>query len=159
MSFDLLDLAISTQPTEEYSSLPPFFGKDRWSIDPTKIVTRPSIIITAEDVNGSVENTPKIPAKRVRFASYVDVHMRCPIIDAQVHYPSKMIEELKQENALLRDDLLIAEKRVEQLESKLKRTQQALTHARTINNTLPVQMVMVLFVILFVAYKFVEMQL
>ena len=166
MSFDLPEYNISTQKAKKYGFQPPFFGEDRWVIDPIKIVTRPPknilpVIPEEEevDIDETVKNTPEMPTKRLRFASYVNVHTRCPIIDAKVRYPSKMIEDLKRENTLLKDDLLITEKRIERLESMLKRTQQALIHAHTINDALAIWLVMMLLAGLIIAYKYIEMNL
>lgn len=144
MDFERIQKIVeSAQNLEDYSSRPPFFGKDKWTVDPAKIVIRPPSTHLPtiseeeeEDIKESVENViktqPKISTKHIQFASYADVHMRCPIVDKRVHYPSKMIEELKQENTILTDDLLIAEKRIERLESRLKYVQRALIRARTI---------------------------
>lgn len=143
MDFERIQKIVeSAQNLEDYSSRPPFFGKDKWIVDPTKIVTRhpsthlPTISEEEEGIKESIENViktqPKISTKHIQFASYADVHMRCPIVDKRVHYPSKMIEELKQENTILTDDLLIAEKRIERLESRHKYVQRALIRARTI---------------------------
>ena len=165
MSSNLLECTISTRLTEDYSSMPPFFGKDKWIVDPTKIVTRQpknSLQTTPETENEgddkTIKNTPKTPTKHVQFASYADVYMRCPIIDAKVRYPSKMIEELKRENALLKDDLLISEKKAELLEDRLKRTQQELTRAHD-NELLIIIMVSLMTMGLVMYYKYAQMGL
>ena len=163
MDFERIQkLVESAQNLEDYSSRPPFFDKDNWTIDPAKIVTRqPKIVLPTiseeeeEDIRELLKNEPK----SVRFASHVDVHIRCPIINGQARYPSKMIEELKQENDLLKDDLLIMETRVEQLEHKLKHTQRELSRARTINDTLPLLMLVLLFIGLVISYKYTQMNL
>ena len=145
---------------------PPFYGKNDWIIDPKKIISRPVHITLEtiheeeeEDVKEVIKVEQKPREKRVRFASYAEVHMRCPIVDERIRYPSKMIEELKQENALLSDDLLIAEKRIEQLEAKLKRTKRDLYHARTINDTFPLWILVLLFVGLVISYKYAQLNL
>ena len=145
---------------------PPFYGKNDWIIDPKKIISRPVHITLEtipeeeeEDVKEVIKVEQKSREKRVRFASYADVHMRCPIVDTRIRYPSKMIEELKQENALLNDELLIAEKKIEQLELKLKKTKQELYYARTINDTLPLWILVLLLVGLVISYKYAKLNL
>ena len=149
------DSTSSTKTFDDYDCMPPFFGKDNWTPDPAKIVTRrPKILFQRPEEKEVIKEPLKNELKRVRFASYVEVHMRCPIINEHVHYPSKMIEELKQENDLLKDDLLIAETRINRLETKLKTTQQKLSRARTINRNLPLWMVLLLFIYLVSLYKY-----
>ena len=162
MDFERVQKLIeSAQNLEDYTLMPPFFGKNKWTLDPTKIVTKsikttlPTIPEEEDIKEPPLEKSPK----RVQFASYVEVHMRCPVIGKQIHYPSKMIEDQKHENDILKDDLLIAEKRIEQLESKLKLTQQMLSRARTINDTLPLWMLVLLFLSLVISYKYTQMNL
>ena len=148
------------------AQIPPFFGKNDWIVDPKKIVYRPVHItletipeVEEEDVKEVIKVEQKSGEKHVHFASYAEVHMRCPIVDTRIRYPSKMIEELKQENALLNDDLLIAEKKIEQLELKLRRTKQELSHARTINDTLPLWILVLMLVGLVISYKYAKLNL
>lgn len=136
---------------------PPFCCKNDWIVDPKKIVSNPAHITMKtiskekeEEVKEVTKEEQKSIKRRVQFSSYVDVYMRCPMIEDRVRYPSKMIEELKRENSLLSDDLLIAEKRIEQLETTL-------AHARTINETLPLWMLVVLLVGLVVAYTYIQL--
>ena len=141
---------------------PPFCRKNDWFVDPKKVVLNPAHSLPdeeEEELREVITEAQESVEKSVQFASYVDVHMRCPVIEDHVHYPSKMIEELKHENSLLIDDLLIAEKRIEQLEAKLKRTKQELVHARTINETLPLWILVALFVGLVVAHKYAQLYL
>ncbi len=135
------------------ANYPPFCCKNDWFVDPKKIVMNPAHVtlntIPEEVKEVVIKEVHKPAEKRVKFASYVDVHMRCPIVEDRVRYPSKMIEELKRENSLLSDDLLIAEKRIEQLKAKL-------AHARTIIHTLPLW-ILLLFIWLVVAYVYAHL--
>ena len=147
-------------------NFPQFCREIDWIVDPLKVVTKPVKIMLEtipeeeeEDSKEIVKIEPKHTEKTVRFASYADVHMKCPIINSRIRYPSKMIEELKQENALLNDDLLIAEKKIERLEAKLRRTQQALSRAHTINDILPLWMLVLLFVWSIILFKYSQMNL
>lgn len=144
-------------------NFPPFYGKNDWIIDPEKIVTREAHItlkISPEERKEEAIKVGQKPVKKqVRFASYVDVHMICPVINDHIRYPSKMIEELKQENALLSDELLISEKRNEQLEAKLRRTKQELSHARTINDMMPLWMLVLMMVGSVLLYKYAQLNL
>ncbi len=147
-------------------NFPPFCREIDWIVDPLKVVTRP-VKIMLETIPEEEEEAPKeiikiVPKrteKTVRFATYADVHMRCPIIDSRIRYPSKMIEELKQENALLNDDLLIAEKKIEQLELKLRRTHQALSRTYTINDMLPLWILLFILIGSIIAFKYTQLNL
>lgn len=152
-----------TMQMSKNTQIPPFYGKNDWIIDPKKVVYRPVHItldtVSEEDAKETIKLEQKSREKRVHFASYAEVLMRCPIVDMRIRYPSKMIEELKQENALLSDDLLIAEKRIMQLEAKLKSIKQELSHARTINDTLPLSMLVLLIVGFVLLYKYTQLNL
>ena len=115
MSFDL----------HETSVMPPFFGKDRWTVDPRKIVTRQPIntvptipeeedeysapICEEEDEN-TVQTTVITVEKHVRFAPYIIQHTRINGQDYSykmepLHVTrarSEKIEMLEDENLILR---------------------------------------------------------
>lgn len=63
----------------ETSVMPPFFGKDRWTIDPSKIVTRPPINTRStreEEDKKPIQTTVITVEKHVRFAPYTICHKR-----------------------------------------------------------------------------------
>ena len=159
MDFERIQkLVESAQNLEDYSSRPPFFGKDNWTVDPAKIVTRPSISMLSsipeeeeEDVKETVETVVKTPPKRVRFASYVDICFRCPADGNVIKYPSKMFAEPQD------DEIAIKDKRIEELEYKLKRARQELT--RAYDHKLIIIMVSLVFIGLIMSYKYTHMDL
>lgn len=149
----------SIQNIENYSSKPPCFGKDNWTVDPAKIVIKPQTNILPtipekeeEDVKEIVENVVKTEPKRVRFASYVDVYLRCPVDKNGIQYPSKKFAKMAQDNLLS-----LKEKRIEELEYKLKQMRQELTREHD-NNILTI-LVSLLVILLVVSYKYANANL
>lgn len=142
MSFERFQESIdSTQTLEDYATKPPFFGKDKWTIDPAKIVTRPPTT--------SVETPVKTTPKHVRFASYVEVYLRCPADKNGIKYPSKEFAELQQDNMIM-----IKDKRIEELEYKLKRARQELIRAH--DYKIIIIMVSVMFIGLVMSYNYIN---
>ena len=126
MSFKRVqELLENAQNLEDFASKPPFFGKDNWTIDPAKIVIKPlenSLPTTPEEE--PVKTTTKTATKRVRFASYVEVYLRCPADKNGIQYPSKSFAKLKQNNTIM-----LKEKRIEELEDSLKQARKELIRA------------------------------
>lgn len=141
---------------EDYSSSPPFFGKDKWTIDPTKIVTRPpenSLPTIPEEeeegVKETVKTSVKTQPKRVRFASYVEVY---PANRNGIQYRSKSFAELQKDNAIS-----LKERQIEELERKLKRARRELT--RAYDCKLIIIMVSLGFVLLVMSYSYAKVDL
>ena len=160
MDFERIQKLIeSAQNLEDYSSRPPFFGKDNWTVDPAKIVTRPSTSMLSsipeeeeEDVKETVEPVVKTAPKRVRFASYVDVCFRCPADGNVIKYPSKIFADQQQDI-----ELSIKDKRIEELEHKLKRARQELV--RAYDHKLIIIMVSLAFIGLIISYNYTRTNL
>lgn len=121
------------------TAYPPFYGKNDWFLDPKKIVSRPANFTLETIPEEEEEDMPQTPVikpetseKRVKFASYVEVYFRCPVDGNLEPISSKKVDKMIQKNALS-----VNEKRVKELEYKLKQTQHALSHARTIINLFP----------------------
>ncbi len=158
MDFERIQkLVESAQNLEDYATKPPFFGNDKWTIDPAKIVTRPpkmmlpTIQEEEEDVKETVENVVKTPPKRVRFASYVDICFRCPADGNGIKYPSKIFAEPQN------DEIAIKEKRIEELEYKLKQARRELI--RAYDHKLIIILVSLVFIALIMSYSYAHMDL
>lgn len=136
----------SAQILEDYTSKPPFFGKDKWTIDPEKIVIRhqENSLPTAPE-----EEPVKTTPKRVRFASYVEVYLRCPADKNGIQYPSKSFAKLKQDNTIMLKD-----KRIKELEDSLKQARKELIRAH--DYRFIIIMAVVFFIGLVMSYNYIN---
>ena len=140
------------------TAYPPFYGKNEWVLDPRKIVSRPNNFTLETIPEEEEEDMPqapviehKTPEKRVRFASYVEVYLRCPVDKYHKQIPSKKVDKMIQENILSID-----EKRVKELEYNLIQTQHALSRARTIINLFPLLILLAVFIGLVIYHDHIQ---
>ena len=142
MSFDL----------HETSVMPPFFGKDRWTVDPSKIVTRPHIRalptipeeedeysapISDEEDEIPVQTTVITVEKRVRFAPYIIHHTRINGQDYSYKMEPLHVTRARSEKIeMLEDENLIIRLENERLIETIVRKNKRIAKLETANNIL-----------------------
>ena len=143
MSFDLF---------QEHASMPPFFGKNIWTVDPRKIVTRAPInmlptIQEEEDENSAyiceeedenpVQTAVITVEKRVRFAPYIIQHTRINGQDYSYKMEPLHVTRARSEKIeMLEDENLILRLENEKLTETLVRKNKRIAKLETANNIL-----------------------
>ena len=84
--------------------------------------------------------------KHIRFAPYIDVHMRYPVRDSYTQYPSERIVELEHINERLKGELLRARQSNDVLNNKLKNIRSELIRANTNNHEKSIWIAVLIFV-------------
>ena len=146
MSARAPETATSFYEAAETAKMPPFFGKNEWKLDITKIVTRtpviglPTIPEAEEEMESPVcENTTKTPIievkTRVHFAPYVTCHKRIEGIDYTYKMePSYNPRGRLHQIELLDDEVFILKRREEKLMKMLGRKNKQIDRLETLNH-------------------------
>ena len=147
----------------ETAKMPPFFGKNEWKLDITKIVSRPNTIglptipEEEDELKSPVcENTAKTPIievkTSVRFAPYVICHKRIEGIDYTYKMePSYNTHGRLHQIELLEDEVFILKNREEKLMKTLDRKNKRIDQLETLNHTF----IIFPLIILLIAYTFI----
>lgn len=158
-----------SQISNETSRNPPFFGKNDWVLDPSKIVQRNTINrlpVIPKELSQKATATNAVAVtieKRVKFAPYIICHSH---INGQ-NYAHKMepfelsrarsmrVEFLKleRENELLRDEAFILEHKNGRLMKTIKRKNEQIDHLKAAVRTL---LLYSLFVIIMAVYYIIR---
>ena len=131
MSFDL----------HETSVMPPFFGKNIWTVDPRKIVTRAPInmlpTVQEEEDENPVQTAVITVEKRVRFAPYIIQHTRINGQDYSYKMEPLHVTRARSEKIeMLEDENLILRLENEKLTETLVRENKRIAKLETANNIL-----------------------
>lgn len=136
------------------------YGKNDWILDPSKIVINPRHM-ALEPIPEEEEEEPIQPIiieqkpveKHVHFSPYVNIHVCRPLRKYNTHYPPKVLEELLSSEELLKDELLIADKRIECLENKLKTAINDAARARTMRDKMHIWVLVLILLCTFISLK------
>jgi hypothetical protein len=151
----------------ETAKMPPFFGKNEWNLDITKIITKPPTIVlpTIPEEEDEMENpqpevideipdeTPVIKVKTsVHFAPYVLCHKRI----GNANYTYKMEPSYNTRGRLhriemLEDEVFILKRKEEKLMKTIDRKNKRIDQLEAINHIL----ICTPLIVLFIAYVFI----
>lgn len=145
-----------SQISNETSKNPPFFGKNDWILDPSKIVQRSPInrlpIIAegrsqeAANADTNTTTTTITIEKHVKFAPYIIchshingqcyVHKMEPFELSRARSTHNDFLKLMRENELLRDDAFILEHKNDRLKETIKRKNEQINRLKAANGAL-----------------------